>query len=329
MSNLERDPREIRCTAGPAGGPATEAERAAAVPAPDAPAEGGAPDEREVLIGREVPLGGPRAMTVSRTLPGVHRRMIGAWCFVDAYGPQLATMRVPPHPHTGLQTVSWLVEGEVLHRDSLGTLQEIRPGQLNLMTAGRGISHSEESPQTVLHGVQLWVALPGEHRHTAPAFEHHPELPVLDGTGHRARVLMGALGGVTSPATAYTPLVGAELAIDGAAEVPLEPGFEHGLLLLDGEVAEVERGPLVYVPPGRTSIRLSGRGRVLLIGGEPFGEEIVMWWNFVGRSHEEVAAYRKEWMDGEGFGVVEGFDGAPLPAPVLPGTRLKPRGRVR
>ncbi|MEW1842230.1 pirin family protein [Nonomuraea angiospora] len=304
MSNLELDPQEIRC--------GTEAD-----------ADG------EALMGREVPLGGPRAMTVSRTLPGVHRRMIGAWCFVDAYGPQRATMRVPPHPHTGLQTVSWLVEGEVLHRDSLGRLQEIRPGQLNLMTAGRGISHSEESPETVLHGVQLWVALPGEHRHTGPAFEHHPALPVLTGPGFEAIVAMGTLGGVESPATAFSPLVGAEIAVDGTCEVPLSPGFEHGVLLLDGAVARLGAGSLVYLPPGRSALRLSGRGRVLLIGGEPFGEEIVMWWNFVGRSHDEIAAFRKDWMEGEGFGAVEGFDGAPLPAPVLPTTRLKPRGRVR
>ncbi|NJP94697.1 pirin family protein [Nonomuraea sp. FMUSA5-5] len=268
-------------------------------------------------------------MAVSRTLPGVHRRMIGAWCFVDAYGPQRATMRVPPHPHTGLQTVSWLVAGEVLHRDSLGTLQEIRPGQLNLMTAGRGISHSEESPETVLHGVQLWVALPEASRHVEPGFEHHPTLPALSGPGFEATVVMGTLGGVTSPATAYSPLVGAEIAVDGSCEVPVNPAFEHGLLLLDGEVAEVGHGPLIYLPPGRSGVRLSGRGRVLLIGGQPFGEELVMWWNFVGRSHDEIADFRKEWMEGEAFGTVEGFDGAPLPAPILPGTRLKPRGRVR
>ncbi|MET7333218.1 pirin family protein [Nonomuraea sp. NPDC005650] len=308
MSNLELDPREIRCGA-------------------DAGPEVGAGGE--VLMGREVPLGGPRAMLVSRTLPGVHRRMIGAWCFVDAYGPQRATMRVPPHPHTGLQTVSWLVEGEVLHRDSLGTLQEIRPGQLNLMTAGRGISHSEESPETVLHGVQLWVALPGEHRHTGPAFEHHPALPVLSGPGFEATVVMGSLGGVASPATAFSPLVGAQIAVDGTCEVPLSPGFEHGVLLLDGAIEQLEAGAMVYLPPGRSALRLSGRGRVLLIGGEPFGEEIVMWWNFVGRTHDEIAAFRKDWMEGEGFGAVEGFDGAPLPAPVLPAIRLKPRGRVR
>ncbi|MGW2156400.1 pirin family protein [Nonomuraea sp. NPDC001699] len=304
MSNMERDPQELRCAAEADG-------------------------RGEVLTGREVPLGGPRAMRVSRTLPGVHRRMIGAWCFVDAYGPEPALMRVPPHPHTGLQTVTWLVAGEVLHRDSVGSLRRVRPGQLNLMTAGRGISHSEESPGTTLHGVQLWVALPDAHRRTAPAFEHHATLPVLSGPGFEATVIMGELGGVTSPATAHSPLVGAEIAVDGTGEVPLDPGFEHGLLLLDGEVEQAVPGALRYLPPGPGTLRLSGRGRVLLIGGEPFGEEIVMWWNFVGRSHEEIAAFREEWMEGEGFGSVEGFDGDPLPAPALPSIRLKPRGRVR
>ncbi|NUP75999.1 MAG: pirin family protein [Nonomuraea sp.] len=304
MSNLELDPPELRCGADDGG-------------------------HDEVLEGREVPLGGPRAMAVSRTLPGAHRRMIGAWCFVDAYGPERAAMRVPPHPHTGLQTVSWLLAGEVLHRDSLGSLQRVLPGELNLMTAGRGISHSEESPETVLHGVQLWVALPGEHRHVPPAFEHHATLPTLAGPGFAATVIMGSLGGVRSPATAHTPLVGAEVRVDGDGEVPLDPAFEHGLLLLDGEIEGLGRGPLRYLPPGRAGLRVSGRGRLLLIGGEPFGEEIVMWWNFVGRSHEEIAAFREEWMEGEGFGRVEGFDGDPLPAPVLPPIRLKPRGRVR
>ncbi|MBB5078544.1 pirin family protein [Nonomuraea endophytica] len=301
MSNLERDPQEVVCAADDAG-------------------------QTELLTGRAVPLGGPRAMTVTRTLPHVRRRMIGAWCFVDAYGPETAAMRVPPHPHTGLQTVSWLVEGEVLHRDSLGSLRAVQPGQLNLMTAGRGISHSEESAEGgTLHGVQLWVALPEQHRGVQPAFEHHADLPVLEGPEYRSRVLMGG----PSPATAYSPLTGAEVAVDGRAELPVEPGFEHGLLLLDGAVTQVPDGPLLYLPPGRERIVLEGRGRVLLIGGEPFAEEIVMWWNFVGRSHDDIAAYRKEWMEGSGFGEVRGFDGAPLPAPELPGIRLKPRGRVR
>jgi redox-sensitive bicupin YhaK (pirin superfamily) len=237
--------------------------------------------------------------------------------------------RLPPHPHTGLQTVSWLLAGRVLHRDSLGSLQEIRPGGLNLMTAGRGISHSEESRHEVLHGVQLWVALPGEQREVAPRFEHHAVLPVRAGSGFAATVIMGSLGGETSPATVHSPLVGAEVAVDGSAEVPLDPAFEHGLLLLDGAIEQLRPGPLRYLPPGRESVRVSGQGRMLLIGGEPFGEEIVMWWNFVGRGHDEIAAFRKEWMEGTGFGAVEGFDGEPLPAPALPGTRLRPRGRVR
>ncbi|MFB4294189.1 pirin family protein [Nonomuraea sp. ATR24] len=303
MSNLETDPREIRCAADGGG--------------------------EELLEGRSVPLGGPRAMAVSRTLPGVRRRLIGAWCFADAYGPEVTRMRVPPHPHTGLQTVSWLLAGRVLHRDSLGSLREVRPGQLNLMTAGCGISHSEESPHETLHGVQLWVALPGTDRRTAPAFEHHAALPELTGDGFSATVFMGALGGAVSPATVFSPLVGAQAAVDGTAELPLDPAFEHGLLLLDGEVEPLRAGPLRYLPPGRDRVRLSGRGRVLLIGGEPFGEEIVMWWNFVGRDHDEIVAFREEWASGDGFGVVEGFDGPPLPAPALPGTRLRPRGRVR
>ncbi|MEU8107338.1 pirin family protein [Nonomuraea muscovyensis] len=320
MSNLERDPHEIRCGAeasAPLDGDAVT------------PAPHGADAGSELLAGRDVPLGGPRAMRVSRTLPHVHRRMIGAWCFVDAYGPEVTAMRVPPHPHTGLQTVSWLLAGEVLHRDSLGSLQPIRPGQLNLMTAGRGISHSEESGEETLHGVQLWVALPAGRRNIEPAFEHHPALPECSEPGFTAVVAMGEFGGVRSPATAHTPLVGAEVMVDGAAELPLDPTFEHGALLLDGEVEPLEAGPLRYLPPGRTHLSVRGHGRLLLIGGEPFAEEIVMWWNFVGRDHDEIVAFRKEWMEGEGFGSVEGFDGAPLPAPVLPGTRLRPRGRAR
>ncbi|NUR91494.1 MAG: pirin family protein [Nonomuraea sp.] len=299
MSNLERDPSELRC-AGAAG------------------------DEVELLEAREVPLGGPRAMRVRRSLPGLHRRMIGAWCFVDAFGPGGGPMRVPPHPHTGLQTVSWLVAGEVEHRDSLGSLQTVRPGQLNLMTAGRGISHSEESPSgQSLHGAQLWVALPEGDRRVGPGFEHHADLPVVAGAGFTATVIMGSFAGASSAATCFTPLVGAEVHASRTVEVPVDAAFEHGVLSLDSPSA-----PLRYVPPGRTAVRVEA-GRSLLIGGEPFGEEIVMWWNFVGRSHDDIAAYRKEWMEGDGFGTVRGFDGDPLPAPILPNARLKPRGRTR
>lgn len=310
VSNLETAPQEIRCAADTAAGPVVER-----------------------LTGHAVALGGPRAMTVTRTLPSRGRRMVGAWCFVDDYGPEVAAMRVPPHPHAGLQTVTWLVSGEVLHRDSLGSLQEVRPGRLNLMTAGRGISHSEESAEAPLHGVQLWVALPDEARHVAPHFEHHADLPVLTEGGARVTVIMGSLGGATSPARAYTPLLGAEVVISGSAALPVEPGFEHAALLLSGDVevagARLERGTLLYLGCGRPDLRMSGQGRFLLLGGEPFEEEIVMWWNFIGRSHDEIAAFRQGWAEGEDFGTVRGFDGAPLPAPALPTTRLKPRGRVR
>ncbi|WP_433378885.1 pirin family protein [Streptosporangium sp. CA-115845] len=316
MSNLETDPRESAC-----GGLA------------DVMAE----PVTEVLAGRDVVLGGPRAMKVTRTLPNRDIRMVGAWCFVDHYGPEKTTMSVPPHPHTGLQTVSWLVEGEILHRDSVGSEQPIRPGQLNLMTAGRAISHSEESAaEAALHGVQLWVALPSAARETAPAFEHHPVLPELTLPGARVTVIMGELGGVTSPATVHTPLVGAEVRLeaDAAISVPLRPGFEYAALALSGTVrvdgTDLSPGPLLYLGSGRPALAIGAEdaGRLLLIGGEPFEERIVMWWNFVGRSHEEITRFRQEWMEGEEFGTVPG-GAAPLPAPELPLTVLKARGRRR
>jgi redox-sensitive bicupin YhaK (pirin superfamily) len=295
---------------------------------------------REPLIGREVVLGGPRAMKVTRTLPNRDRRMVGAWCFVDHYGPERAVMRVPPHPHTGLQTVSWLLRGEVLHRDSLGSEQLITPGRLNLMTAGRAISHAEESCDSddgVLHGVQLWVALPEAHRYDAPAFDHHPDLPVATRPGVAATVVMGEFDGLTSPARTYTPLVGAELAFEDGAQVtfPVRPDFEYAVLALSGGVeadgVTLDPGPLLYLGSGRTELTFHAPtpARVLLIGGEPFEEELVMWWNFVGRTHEEVERFRKEWSQGQEFGTVPGFDGDPLAAPALPTTRLKPRGRRR
>lgn len=224
MSNLETRPAETTC-----GGAAVA-------------------DEPELLAPREVPLGGPRAMTVRRTLPHRERRMVGAWCFVDHYGPhdltQAPGMDVPPHPHTGLQTVSWLTEGEVLHRDSLGSEQMITPGQLNLMTAGHGIAHSEETPAPedrttqALSGVQLWVALPGRSRDVAAHFEHHGDLPVLSSPGAGTRVVMGSVDGATSDAMTYSPLVGAEVSLDSGASalLPLERSFEHAVLAMKGDV---------------------------------------------------------------------------------------------
>jgi redox-sensitive bicupin YhaK (pirin superfamily) len=295
---------------------------------------------RELVPGREVVLGGTRGLSVVRTLPSRDRRMVGAWCFIDHFGPATVReggMRVGPHPHTGLQTVTWLVEGDVRHTDSLGSDQRIRPGQLNLMTAGRGIAHAEQSPPdavAVLHGLQLWVALPDGDRHTEPGFEHHPELPTGDLDGATATVLLGELAGAVSPATAYTPIVGAQIAVAGTAEVPLRPDFEYAAVTIDG-IATVDgtalaAGSLLYLGCGRESLTVGGPARLLLFGGEPFAEEVVMWWNFIGRSHDEIVAFREDWGAGRGFGdPVRGYDGDPLPAPALPGTPLKPRGRTR
>ena len=295
----------------------------------------------ELIEGAAVALGGPRGMAVTRTLPNKVRRTVGAWCFLDAYGPDdLAGrpgMRVGPHPHIGLQTVSWLVRGEILHRDSLGNRQEIRPGQLNLMTAGRGISHAEETPAVnsgVLHGVQLWVALPETARHQPPAFTHHADLPVVRLGGLTATVLIGELGGAASPAAAHTPLVGAEIA-GASGVVPLRSDFEYAVLAMDGAATvdghDLKPGPLLYLGTGRTSLAVTAGpdARLLLLGGEPFEESLVMWWNFIGRSHEEIVAARAEWTAGDAFGEVHGYAGPPIPAPPMPATRLKPRPRSR
>ena len=302
---------------------------------------------RRVLAPREVPLGGPRGMLVRRTLPHRALRTVGAWCFADDYGPTgvggTRGMQVPPHPHTGLQTVSWLLDGEVLHQDSLGSEQLVRPGELNLMTAGRGIAHAETTPGGaggLLRGVQLWVALPDPHRHVDPHFEHHGDLPRLDDGGLRVTLLVGELAGAVSPARRYTPLVGAEvsLAAGASGRLPLDPAYEHAVLALDPGLevdgAAVDASSLTYLGCGRHDVALGsqGAGRLLLLGGLPLEEELLMWWNFVGRSHDEIAEARDEWEQARQgadtrFGAVRGYDGPALAAPPMPGTRLKPRPR--
>ncbi|MFJ4124275.1 pirin family protein [[Kitasatospora] papulosa] len=297
---------------------------------------------RELLTPRRVQLG--ESTEVRRLLPNLGRRMVGAWAFVDHYGPDDIAdepgMQVPPHPHMGLQTVSWLHEGEVLHRDSLGSLQQIRPRELGLMTSGRAISHSEESPKPharFLHGAQLWVALPGSDRHAEPRFEHHTGLPAVTAPGLTATVILGELDGAASPGTAYTPIVGADLTLTAGAQarLPLDPDFEYAVLSMSGEAeidgVQVLPGSMLYLGCGRTELplRAASDAGLMLLGGEPFAEEIVMWWNFVGRSHEEIEQARQDWMEGPRFGEVKGYDGGRLPAPELPPVALKPRGRVR
>jgi redox-sensitive bicupin YhaK (pirin superfamily) len=280
--------------------------------------------------------------------------MIGAWCFVDHYGPLSgevngeAGMSIAAHPHTGLQTVTWLLEGKVEHRDSIGSVQEINPGELNLMTAGRGIAHSEMSlvdstASSVMHGVQLWIALPESARQMTPTFEHHGDLPRFTIQGAEIRLLMGEFEGHRSRAAVFSPLIGAEISLPAGAtiDIPTRPDFEYGLLILEGDDASVNGETVAgrslrYLATGGSSISLaSNRGaRVLLIGGEPFPEEILMWWNFIARSHEEIIALREQWQASlpAGSEIYPAFIdslGARIPAPEMPNIRLEPRGPKR
>ncbi|HEX7151892.1 MAG TPA: pirin family protein [Thermoanaerobaculia bacterium] len=272
-------------------------------------------------------------LEIRRALPRSKRRLVGPWCFLDRYGPVSFTdskpMDVAPHPHIGLQTVSWLLEGEVLHRDTLGFESVVRPGELNLMTSGNGIAHAEETPRGHsgrLSGVQLWVALPEAVRERAPSFAHHVDLPSLDIDDATLTLFMGQAAGQRSPATAYSPMVGADIALRSRAALPLERTFEHALFLLDGE-AQLDGETLVpdvlyYLGTQRDELPLSSRdgARILLLGGAPFGETVLMWWNFVARTHEELVAARDEWQaHSSRFGDVAGYDGPRLDAPPLKG----------
>jgi quercetin 2,3-dioxygenase len=257
-------------------------------------------DSREETVGR---------IRVRRALPRRGRRTVAAWCFADHMGPADVTeqsgLDIGAHPHIGLQTVTWLVDGQVLHRDSLGSEQVIAPGQLNLMTAGHGVSHSEEATghyRGELEGIQLWIAQPSGTRDGDPDFEHHAELPQVELDRAVATVLVGELAGATSPARHDTPLVGADLSlVDGGTAIPLHPEWEYAVIVLRGAVGLhdqlVEPGRLAYLGEGRDELVLdaSGPTRVVLLGGEPLDEQVVMWWNFVGRSRDEITTAYESW----------------------------------
>lgn len=289
---------------------------------------GGAPQR---IRARSAEIGG--GVTVQRLLPERTRRTIGAWCFLDHAGPATFApgggLRVGPHPHTGLQTFTWMLEGEVLHRDSLGNEQIIRPGQVNLMTAGNGISHTEESlpDETRIHTAQLWIALPKAAADVPAAFDHHPDLPRWTDGGCEFTLLAGSFAGRTSPARVHSPLVGIDLRADRGAELALalDPAFEYGLLPLTG-AANANGDPcaadeLLYFAPGASRLRLALEPgtRALLIGGTPFGEAITIWWNFVGHGKDYITRAQRDWEAGSArFGEVRGFDGPRLDAPPVP-----------
>lgn len=261
------------------------------------------------------------SLPVRRVLPQRLRRTVGSWCFADHAGPvseaRAGQLGIGPHPHMGLQTVTWLLDGELLHRDSLGSEQLIRPGQLNLMTAGRGVAHAEEDPgrSSRLHAVQLWVAQPETTRHGPAAFEHHAALPQADSDGVTVTVLVGEVGGAMSPARRDTDHVGAELALrPPGAVLPLQARHEHALIVLEGAVRVdgpegevVGPGVLAYLGEGRDECLLAVEepARTLLLGGVPFPEPVFMWWNFVARRRHEVSGARRQWAEGdERFGTV-------------------------
>lgn len=309
----------------------------------------------EVLEPRAVPLGGIRAMTVYRTLPQRQRSLIGAWCFLDHYGPDdvavTGGMSVPRHPHTGLATVSWLFSGEINHLDSAGNAAAVLPGQLNLMLAGAGITHQElgTDATTVLHGVQLWFALPEGERFGEHDFVHY-EPEAVRGAGWEARVFIGETLGSASPVRTRTPdLLGAEILLSAGTrlEVPVRRDFELGALAENGPVTvngtPAKHRELVYAPPGADTVVLEAGAqdvRVILLGGVPLGEQIIMWWNFIGRTHEEIEEFRRRYQAELGFEPADPRDAGkpelfgpwpagqpdPLPAPILPTTRLRPRG---
>ncbi|MGD2061750.1 MAG: pirin family protein, partial [Acidimicrobiia bacterium] len=250
----------------------------------------------EVKEGRHTRIG---EMAIMRVLPTKRRRTIGPWCFVDLMAPDdienPPPLEIGPHPHIGLSTVTWLFAGSALHTDSLGTEQAIKPGELNLMTAGHGIAHAEESLETGVAadtggvmGVQMWLAQPEGTRNGSSGFQHHKDLPVVDLGSGTARVLLGAMGDSASPAVSDHPGVGLDVSLERHTVIAADPTFEYGVIPIDRPLkvadAIVEPGSLALVPPGHEELSLetrNGPGRAMVLGGLPLGESVKMWWNFV------------------------------------------------
>lgn len=271
-------------------------------------------------------------LTVERVLPSAPRQMVGPFIFLDHIGPTVLhpplALDVRPHPHIGLATVTYLLEGEVLHRDSLGSVQVIRPGAVNWMTAGRGVVHSERTPRELrggasgLHGLQLWVALPRDREEVAPSFHHHPAgtLPEVGERGARIRLVAGSAFGARTPVETSSPLFLAEVFLPDGALLPLPSDQpERAVYLVEGRLdvggAHLEQGRLAVIRPG-VAPRLVAVGptRAVLLGGEPLGERRHAWWNFVSSSRERIEEAKSAWAEGR-FPKVPGdeSDLAPLP----------------
>ena len=294
-----------------------------------------------IIAPRTVKLTTRSGIDIQRTLPHRYIRTIGAWCFVDHFGPttQENAMSVAAHPHVGLQTVSWLFAGEVEHRDSLGSIQVIHPGEINLMTAGHGVAHSELSATSAqfMHGVQLWTVLPESARDGAAYFDHYNDLPVFSDSGLHIRLFVGELLGQKSPARIFTEMLGAEIDFaDGSnINLNLREDFEYGVLLVDGDLAiNGESLPLAHIfyqSSGATQLSFTSQhgAKIVLLGGIPFDEEIVMWWNFIGRTHEEIEEMRNDWeSQSSRFAHFEDQIHGRIPAPAMPNLRLTARGNV-
>lgn len=276
---------------------------------------------------------------VRRVLPARTRSMVGPFIFVDEIGPaQLALgtgMDVRPHPHINLATVTWLFEGAIDHRDSLGSFATIRPGQVNLMTAGRGIVHSERSPASErgagpkLFGMQTWLALPDGREEIDPAFESRKDLPLLEDTCVSARIIMGTLWGKSAPTTTYASTIYAEIMLGAGGTIPLDADAdERAVMLVSGDAA-IDGQPLeaytlaVLAPGAAMALTSSGGGRVMLLGGESFGTRRHAWWNFVSSSRERIEQAKEDWRAGR-FPKVPGDEEEFIPLPERPNTITAP-----
>jgi redox-sensitive bicupin YhaK (pirin superfamily) len=281
-----------------------------------------------VIVAKPRDIGG---FEVRRLLPSSLRRMVGPFIFFDQMGPATFApgrgLDVRPHPHIGLATVTYLFAGEVVHRDSLGTLQPIRPGDVNWMTAGRGIAHSERtSPETrasggELSGIQAWVALPHDAEETEPAFAHHPReaLPVLRGAGMQIRLIAGALFGTRSPVATLWDTVYADVALEPGARLPFPTEHEERAIYpISGDIElrgrRVEPARLLVLRPGReVTITAASPARLLLLGGAAMDGPRQIWWNFVSSSRERIEQAKADWREGRFAAVPGETEFIPLP----------------